>query len=96
MKLYVGNIPRLANEEALTAWFARAGVRVESIDLLEEQDSQRCAWVKITGEGLPSKALQHLNYSTFWGRHLVVRKGESRSRQRLWPRSGFLASLETS
>lgn len=96
MKLYVGNIPRLANEEALGTWFERAGMYVEAIHLVEEDDSESCAWVKITEERLLPKALRHLKKRVFWGRRLVVQKDEPRSRQQLWPRGGPLASLDIS
>lgn len=73
----MGNIPRLANEEALRQWFVRAGFQVESVDLVREEDSgaaRRYAWVKIADEVLPPKALRHLKRYTFWGRTLVVQK----------------------
>lgn len=81
MELYVGHIPGLATEEALKNWFARAGLQVEAIDLVEEDDSgsQRGAWVKIAGEGFPSKTFRHLNGYAFWGRCLVVQKAERRT-----------------
>lgn len=77
MRLYVGNIPRLANEEALRQWFARAGYQVESIDLAREEASQVSlgfAWVKIADEVFPPKAMRHLSRCTFWGRSLLVQK----------------------
>lgn len=78
MKLYVGNIPRLANEEALEKWFARAGFSVEAIHMVRENESRGYAWVEIPGEGFPSKALRHLNVCTFWGRPLVVQEADRR------------------
>lgn len=76
MRLYVENIPPLANEEALTRWFERAGLRVEAIEFIRDRASRGCAYVKIEGEKFPSKVLRHLNVCTFWGRFLDVRKAD--------------------
>ena len=76
MRLYVENIPPLANEEALTQWLERAGLRVEAIELVRNEDSRGCARVEIEGERFPSKALRHLNSCAFWGRHLEVHKAD--------------------
>lgn len=80
MRLYVGNIPRLADEEALTKWFERVGIRVESVRLMRQEERgtiRGFAWVKIADEAFPPKALRHLNQCTFWGQHLSVRKMHS-------------------
>lgn len=77
MKLCVGNIPQLADEEALVKWFARAGFRVESIHLVREGETglgRGYAWVEISDEVFPPKGLRHLNTCTFWGQPLVVQK----------------------
>ena len=74
MRLYVGNIPRLANEAALTKWFAGAGFRVEAIHLVRDDETRGYAWVKIADDRFPPKALRHLNGCAFWGRRLVVQK----------------------
>ena len=76
MRLHVGNIPPLANEEALAKWFERAGLRVESIEFIQDEASCGGAIVKIEGERFPSKALRHLNVCAFWGRYLEVRKAD--------------------
>lgn len=83
MRLYGGNIPQLANEKALTNWFARAGMYVAATHLVDEDDSRRCAWVKIPGERMRSKALLHLKDCVSWGRQRVIRRYEPRSRQGL-------------
>lgn len=77
MKLYVGNIPQLADEEALAKWFARAGFRVEAIYLAREGEARvnrGFAWVKISDDVFPPRGLRHLKVCTFWGRPLVVQK----------------------
>ena len=76
MKLHVENIPALANKEALAKWFERAGLRVESIELIRDKASCGGAMVKIEGEKFPSKALRHLNVCAFWGRYLEIRKAD--------------------
>lgn len=78
MRLFVGNIPRLANEEALEKWFARAGLRVEAIHLVRENESRGYAWVEILDDEFPSKALRHLNSCAFWGHPLVVQEADRR------------------
>lgn len=77
MRLYVGNIPPLAGEQAVERWFAEAGVRVKSIHFT--RDGQRGAvrdfcWVEIAEAGIPRRGLSHLNKRAFWGRPLVVRE----------------------
>ena len=74
MKLYVGNIPRLANEEALSKWFERAGLPLKTIDLASENEDRRFAWVETQNDSFPFKGLRHLNIVAFWGQFLVVRK----------------------
>ncbi len=74
MKLYVGNIPRLANEEALFQWFTRAGVRVKTMELIGESNSVRYARVEIENDEFPSRVLRHLSGCAFWGHRLVVQK----------------------
>lgn len=77
MRLYVGNIPQLADEEALAKWFERIGIRVESIRLVRKEEAgaiRGFAWVIIADEVFPPKALRHLKQCTFWGQPLAVRK----------------------
>jgi len=77
MKLYVGNIPRLADEESLAKWFERIGLRVESIQMVGKDEPgaiRKFAWVRIAEEVFPPKALRHLRQCMFWGQPLAVRK----------------------
>jgi hypothetical protein len=74
MKLYVGNIPRLANEDALRKWFERAGLPLKTIDLASKDEDHRFAWVETQNDGFPLKSLRHLSIVAFWGQFLVVRK----------------------
>ena len=74
MKLYVGNIPRLANEEALSKWFERAGLPLKTIDLASEDEDHKFAWVETENDSFPFKGLRHLSIVAFWGQFLVVRK----------------------
>ena len=77
MRLYVGNIPRLASEEALQKWFAEAGFHVEAIHFIRDGQSGALwgfCFVEISGAGIPNKVLRHLNERAFWGRPLVVQK----------------------
>lgn len=74
MWLHVGNIPRLANEEALAKWFEHAGVAVKTVELEHENDDCRNALVETQNDGFPFKALRHLKSVAFWGRFLVIQK----------------------
>ena len=77
MKLYVGNIPRLASEVALHRWFAEAGFHVEAIHFIRDGQSGALygfCFVEISGAGIPKKALRHLNKRASWGRSLVVQQ----------------------
>ena len=93
MRLYVENIPPLANEEALTKWFERSGLRVESMEFIQGEASRRCARVKIESEKFPSKALRHLSGCTFWGRYLEVRNANCETKGNLRHRSDPWAKL---
>ena len=74
MNLYVGNIPSLANEDALFQWFTGGRVRVKTMELIGESDSVRNVRVEIENEEFPSRVLRHLNGCVFWGHRLVVQK----------------------
>ena len=77
MKLYVGNLPRLAREEALQKWFAEAGYHVEAIHFIRDGQSGALygfCFVEIRGAGIPKQALRHLSKRAFGGRPLVVQR----------------------
>jgi len=85
MKLYVGNIPRLASEEALQRWFAESGFHVEAIHFIRDGQSGALygfCFVEMGGSGIPKKGLRHLNKRAFWGRPLVVQQVSSEIEKR--------------
>lgn len=79
MRLYVGNVPRLADEQALGAWFARAGFTVQAVELVRGRPSsvaQGHGFVIIEDADSAHRALRRLNGRAFWGRAIVLRPGE--------------------
>jgi hypothetical protein len=74
MRLYVGNIPKLANEGALCQWFERAGILVRSIELASEDEDRRVALVETQNDSFPLKDLRHLSSVAFWGQFLAIRR----------------------
>lgn len=73
-KLYVGNLPFSATEEALTSAFAAIGT-VDSVKIITDRDTGRSkgfAFVEMSDEEGAQKAIQALNGSDFGGRSLKI------------------------
>ena len=73
-KLFVGNMPYNANEEALKELFSQAGT-VESVSIIIDRNSGRSkgfGFVEMSTEEEAKKAIEMLNEKDFEGRSLVV------------------------
>lgn len=80
-KLYVGNLPFSATEEAVRALFAPHGT-VEKVSLITDRDTGRArgfGFVEMSNADA-SRAMQALNGSDFEGRALKINEAQDRAR----------------
>jgi len=73
-KLYVGNLPFSATEEALTAEFSKVG-NVDSVKIITDRATGRSkgfAFVEMNSDDLAMKAIESLNGQDFGGRSLKI------------------------
>jgi RNA recognition motif-containing protein len=82
-KLYVGNLPFTATEEAVHALFSKHGT-VEKVSLIIDRDTGRprgFGFVEMSNADA-SRAMQALNGADFDGRSLKVNEAQDRDRGR--------------
>ena len=80
-KLYVGNLPFTATEEAVHALFSKHGT-VEKVSLISDRDTGRprgFAFVEMSNADA-SRAMQALNGIDFEGRALRINEAQDRDR----------------
>ena len=80
-KLYVGNLPFTASEDALRALFAAHGT-VESLTLITDRETGRprgFGFVEMSNADA-SRAMQALNGTDFGGRALKINEAQDRAR----------------
>ncbi|HEX4267449.1 MAG TPA: RNA-binding protein [Steroidobacteraceae bacterium] len=80
-KLYVGNLPFTATDEAVRALFAQHGT-VEKVSLITDRDTGRprgFGFVEMSNADA-SRAMQSLNGTDFDGRALRVNEAQERDR----------------
>ena len=80
-KLYVGNLPFTATEEAVSALFSKHGT-VEKVSLINDRDTGRprgFGFVEMSNADA-SRAMQALNGADFDGRSLRVNEAQDRER----------------
>jgi RNA recognition motif-containing protein len=80
-KLYVGNLPFTATEEAVRALFSKHGT-VEKVSLISDRDTGRprgFAFVEMSNADA-SRAMQALNGVDFEGRALRINEAQDRDR----------------
>ena len=80
-KLYVGNLPFTATDEAVRALFAKHGT-VEKVSLITDRDTGRprgFGFVEMSNADA-SRAMQALNGTDFDGRPLKVNEAHDRER----------------
>src|SRR5579872_2381819 len=81
MKLYVGNLPFTATDEAVRALFSKHGT-VEKVSLISDRDTGRprgFGFVEMSNADA-SRAMQALNGTDFEGRSLKVNEAQDRER----------------
>jgi len=80
-KLYVGNLPFTATEDAVRALFAPHGT-VEKLDLITDRETGRArgfGFVEMSNADA-SRAMQALNGTDFEGRSLKINEAQERER----------------
>ena len=81
MKLFVGNLPFTATDEAVRALFSQHGT-VEKVSLITDRDTGRprgFGFVEMSKDDA-SRAMQALNGADFDGRSLKVNEAQERER----------------
>ncbi len=80
-KLYVGNLPFTATEDAVRALFAPHGT-VESLSLISDRETGRARGFGVVEMSATdaSRAMQALNGTDFEGRPLKINEAQERSR----------------
>jgi RNA recognition motif-containing protein len=80
MNLFVANISRAANEEALRSLFTTFG-EVISVKIINDRDtgqSKGFGFVEMLNSNEAQIALEKLTNAEFWGRNLVVSKAHAK------------------
>jgi cold-inducible RNA-binding protein len=75
MKLFVGNLPYKATETDLQAFFAEAGVQVDSVNILRDRfsgEARGFGFVEINDDATANQAVEACNGRNLMGRALVV------------------------
>lgn len=91
-KLFVGNLPYKATEPDLQAFFAEAGVEVQSVNILKDRfsgEARGFGFVEVD-DSVANQAVQACNGRALLGRALVV--NEARPMEQRSDRSGGDAS----
>ncbi|HEX6571317.1 MAG TPA: RNA-binding protein [Steroidobacteraceae bacterium] len=86
-KIYVGNLPFSADENAVRALFAAHGT-VDSVALINDRDTGRprgFGFVEMTSNSEAARAIQNLNGFQMDGRSLKVNEAQAKTeRPRRW------------
>lgn len=84
IKLFVGNLPYKATEADVQAFFAEAGVQVDSVNILRDRfsgEARGFGFVEINDDNLASQAVQACNGRALMGRALVVNEARPPERR---------------
>ena len=84
VKLFVGNLPYKATEADLQAFFAEAGIQVDSINILRDRfsgEARGFGFVEID-DSLANQAVQACNGRALMGRALVVNEARPMEQRR--------------
>ena len=79
MRLYIGNIPFTATDNALKDWFTAQGFQIQAIDLIHDPTTSQprgFGFVEIPEEKAAMRAIQILNGKVFAGRPLTVNRAK--------------------
>ncbi len=81
MNIYVGNLPRTVNEEAVRTLFTKFG-EVTGVKLIKDHDTGELrgfAFVEMSSNTDAQNAIQQVNGTELEGRTLIVNEARSRS-----------------
>lgn len=90
-KLFVGNLPYKATESDLQAFFAEAGVQVDTVNILRDRfsgEARGFGFVEINDDALANQAVQSCNGRALMGRALVVNEARPQEQRRERPSGG--------
>lgn len=90
-KLYVGNLPYSATEQALTERFAEHGT-VDSVKIITDRDtgqSKGFAFVEMSRDSEASSAIAALNGADYEGRPMKVNEAKPQNKKPGGNRGGF-------
>ena len=90
-KLYVGNLPYSATEEALSSKFAACGT-VESVKLITDRDTGRSkgfGFIEMGSDAEARAAIESLNSTDFDGRPLRVNEAMPQKKRSGGSRGGY-------
>jgi RNA recognition motif-containing protein len=90
-KLYVGNLPFSATEDALATKFSEHG-RVESVKLITDRDTGRSkgfGFVEMSSDAEANAAITALNGTDFDGRAIKVNEARPQTKRTGGGRGGF-------
>lgn len=90
-KLYVGNLPYSATEQALSDRFAEHGT-VDSVKIITDRDtgqSKGFAFVEMSRDSEASSAIAALNGADYGGRPMKVNEAKPQNRKPGGNRGGF-------
>jgi RNA recognition motif-containing protein len=81
MNLFITNISRTVNEDALKALFSEFG-EVSSVKIVNDKftgESKGFGFIEMLNDGQALDAIKKLNNANFFGRNLVVSKARPKS-----------------
>jgi RNA recognition motif-containing protein len=84
-KLYVCNLPHQATEAELEAWFLRAGIRLDTINIVRDRFSggpRGFGFVEIANDEEAARAIAECDGRDFLGRKLAVNEAHPRREDR--------------
>lgn len=80
-KLYVGNLPYSADQDALRDAFSQCGT-VDSVNVITDRDTGRSkgfGFVEMSSDGEAQKAIEQLNGQSIDGRSIVVNEARPKA-----------------
>ncbi len=83
-KLFVGNLPYKATDSDLQAFFAEAGIQVDSVNILRDRfsgEARGFGFVEINDDAVATQAVQTCNGRALMGRALVVNEARPPERR---------------
>ena len=83
-KLFVGNLPYKATESDIQAFFAEAGIHVDTVNILRDRfsgEARGFGFVEINDDAVAHQAIETCNGRPLMGRALVVNEARPPERR---------------